>query len=67
MKQDGKSAFGHVVANHEVAIGRAEISAETGAASVERAIRIRRLGSGAVKLALRFKQNRRSDGSSQVN
>ena len=44
VKQDGKYAFGHVVADDQVAISRAEISAESGGALAERAVRIRRLG-----------------------
>jgi len=47
VKQDGEYAFGHVVAYDEVAISRAEISAETGRALAERAVRIRRLGFGS--------------------
>jgi len=44
MKKGGKYGFGHVVTDNEVAIGRAEISAETGGALAEGAVRIGRLG-----------------------
>ena len=47
VKQDGEYTLGHVVADDKVAIGRAEISAESGPALAEGAIRIRRLGFGS--------------------
>jgi len=47
VKKDGEYAFGHVVTDDEVAIGRAEISAKPGAALAERAVRVRRLGFGS--------------------
>ena len=47
MKKGGKYGFGHVITDDEVAIGRAEISAESGGALAEGAVRIRRLGFGS--------------------
>jgi hypothetical protein len=47
VKKDGEYAFGQSVADDEVDLGRAEISAETGGVLAERAPRIRRLGFGS--------------------
>ena len=47
VKKDGEKAFGQVVADDKVAIGGAEVSAESGGALAERAIRGRRLCFGS--------------------
>jgi hypothetical protein len=47
VKKGREYAFGQVVGDEEIAIGRAEVSAETGGALAESPVRIRRLGFGS--------------------